>query len=88
MAALWLSVVPAHADSDQFKFDVQAAGFTGASPDAYLQAGNKVCTALVEGYSKRTIATSLYENTDMENLSDAMQLVNIAHRDLCPGVSA
>lgn len=87
LAALMLSPL-AHADVTTFEQDVTDAGFQGAPVSAYLALGEHICQTLHQGYSKHDIAETIYEHTKFENVGDAMQLVNIADRDLCQSGSS
>lgn len=87
LAAGAIAMPIAHADDDEFLTDLSEAGFSGADQSSYLSGGHQICTWLAKGYSKQTIATQIYENAKFKEEADAMQLVNIAHRDLCPGIS-
>lgn len=79
-----LLVTPkAHADTASFERDVSDAGFEGAPLSSYLNLGERICGALQAGYSKHDVAEYIYENTKFQSPGDAMQLVNIADRDLC-----
>lgn len=79
------NATPAHADVQDFLYDVHASGWTASRGDAGLVAnGYRVCQML-NSTTGDVVARYVYENTDQSvTRADALEFVIISVQDLCP----
>lgn len=84
--AAFISTPNAHADTNSYLDRLSDAGYTGPI-NAWVNMGNRICTAQALAISNSLIALEIVAKTGTGiYTSDAYEIIDIADDELCPSI--